>query len=282
MVLEHRVDVRHLEGDVIEARPLVHHAEERVVVDVLVAAVAPVERADDVVLVARVHVVRAEEAERLPEPLDRLPHLRRAEHAMPDALDRRRRFPEAHQHAGSTQRLGARVHRLFRDGDGRQRLDAVHDLDPVAVRLREPDALAAAGLVDALHGGRPRRLRHPLEVVLAAGAVRERQESGLPLLRHVEMVSGVRAAHVERARRPRRPDQAEVSEELLHDVQVGRPEPDIREILHLDRWHRRLPCSGSLVSRGAIAVSGVILPRLGSHPVLPGGCARVENGEPPG
>ena len=170
---------------------------------------------------------------------DRLPHLRRAEHAVPDALDRRRRLPEPHQHAGATQGLGARVHRLSRDGDGRQRLDAVDDLDLVAVRLLEPDPPAAAGLVEALHGGGPRRRRDPPEVVLAGSAVRERQEPGLPLLRHVEMMGGVRAAHVERARRPRRPDQAEVSEELLHDVQVGRPEPDIREILYLDQWHRR-------------------------------------------
>src|SRR6185295_10200190 len=57
-------------------------------------------------------------------------------------------------------------------------------------------------------------------------------------------MSGVRAAHVERARRPRRPDQTEVREKLLHDVQIGRPEPDIREILYLDRWHRGLPCRG--------------------------------------
>src|SRR6185369_8550371 len=111
------------------------------------------------------------------------------------------------------------------------------------------DAPAAAGLVDALDGGGPRRLRHPPEIVLAGGAVRERQEGGLPLFRHVQMMSRVRAPHVECARCPRRPGQAEMSEKLLHDVQVGRPEPNIREILYLDRWHRRLPCPARWCTR---------------------------------
>jgi hypothetical protein len=90
VVLEHRVHVRHLERHVVEPGALVEHAEQRVMVDVLVAAIAPVEGADQMVLGAGVHVVRAEEAERLAKPRRRLAHFRRAEHAVAHALDRRR------------------------------------------------------------------------------------------------------------------------------------------------------------------------------------------------
>src|SRR5947207_1261138 len=69
VILEHRVHVGPLERHVIEPGALVTYAEQRVVIDVLVAAITAVERADDVVLVARVDVVGADEAERLAKPL---------------------------------------------------------------------------------------------------------------------------------------------------------------------------------------------------------------------
>ena len=137
---------------------------------------------------------------------------------MPDPLDRRRGLGKPHQHARPPQRLVARVHRVARHRDRRERLDPVHDLDLVPVRLPQTDPLPAAGLVDPLHRGRPRRLRDPPEVVRARGMVREPHERRVALLRHVEVVGGVRAPHVERVGRPRRPHHAEVGEEFLHDV----------------------------------------------------------------
>src|SRR5262245_56528775 len=59
------VDVLDLEGQMVEAGLLVPQAEEDVVIDEDVAAVAAIERADQVVLVARVDVVRADEAKRV-------------------------------------------------------------------------------------------------------------------------------------------------------------------------------------------------------------------------
>ena len=47
----------------------------------------------------------------------------------------------------------------------------------------------------------------------------------------------VGAAHVERVLRPRRADHAEVGEELLHDVEVRRPQAPVREVSHLDHGH---------------------------------------------
>src|SRR5690349_16659983 len=87
VVLEDGVDVGDLERHVIQSRAVVVHAEQRVVVDVLVAAVTTVERADDVLLVADIDVIRADEAERVAEPLHGLLDLRRAEHAVANALD---------------------------------------------------------------------------------------------------------------------------------------------------------------------------------------------------
>ena len=66
------VDVGHLERQMVEPGLLVAQAEEDVVVDEIVAAVEPVERADQVRLVAGIDVVGADEAERLAVPGDGL------------------------------------------------------------------------------------------------------------------------------------------------------------------------------------------------------------------
>jgi hypothetical protein len=58
-----------------------------VVVDVVAAAIAAVERPDDVLLVAGIDVVGTDEAERLAIPVDRLPQVRRHEDPVTDALD---------------------------------------------------------------------------------------------------------------------------------------------------------------------------------------------------
>jgi len=59
------VDVLDLEREMVEAGLLVPQAEEDVVIDVGVAAVAAVERADQVALLAGVDVVGTDEAERV-------------------------------------------------------------------------------------------------------------------------------------------------------------------------------------------------------------------------
>src|SRR3989449_7798718 len=83
---EHVVDVRHFERHMVQAGPLVPDAEVHVMVDVRTPAIEPVERADDVVFAARVHIVRADEPERFPEPPCRLHHLGRRHHAVADPL----------------------------------------------------------------------------------------------------------------------------------------------------------------------------------------------------
>src|SRR3989442_8221642 len=162
VVLEHGVHVRHLERHVVQPRALVVYAEERVVIDVLVATIAAVERADDVALVARVHVVRADEPQRLAEPLHGLLHLRRAEHAVAHPLDRRGRRAQPHQIAGAAEWLEAPGHVLARHRDPRPPLHSRHHLDLVAVRLAPPHAPAAPRPRGRLHPRGARRLRHAL------------------------------------------------------------------------------------------------------------------------
>ena len=72
MANEHVVDVLHFEGEVVKAGSLVPHAEERVVVHVVVAGIDPAELADDVVLLAGINVVRVDQPQRLAEPAHRL------------------------------------------------------------------------------------------------------------------------------------------------------------------------------------------------------------------
>src|SRR5580700_6114909 len=66
------VDVRHLEGEVIQTGLLRIETEEDVMIDVSVAAIAAVERSDQIVLVLGVDVIRADQAQRLAEPADGL------------------------------------------------------------------------------------------------------------------------------------------------------------------------------------------------------------------
>src|SRR5215216_4248212 len=81
------VDVLHLEREVVQPGFLMREAEEDVMVDVVVAAVAAVERADQVVRIAGIDVVGADESQHLAIPGDGLAEFRRVEHAMADPLD---------------------------------------------------------------------------------------------------------------------------------------------------------------------------------------------------
>src|SRR5204863_3172526 len=71
------VDVSRLIGEVVEPRLVAADAEEGVVVDIVLAAVEPVERADDVVGAVNVDLVGAAQTEDLAVPAERLLELRR-------------------------------------------------------------------------------------------------------------------------------------------------------------------------------------------------------------
>src|SRR5262245_37090327 len=237
---EHVVDVRHLERQVVQAGALVPDAEEDVMVDEGGAAVEPVERADDVVLAAGVHVVRANEAERLAEPPRRLDHLGGRHDAMADPFHPRGAPVNAHHRAGPLEAFRAEVEWLALHGDGLQLLDPVHDLDLVAVRLLEPHPLAPTRLVDVLDARRARRLCDLLEIVEALRVEREPDEPWIAILRDVEMVRGIGAAHVEGVVRPIRAHHSEIGQELFGGVEVGRAKSSPREIRSLDECHRHL------------------------------------------
>src|SRR5258708_39907586 len=142
------VDVLDLEGQVVEPGPAVGEAEEDVVVDILLAAVAAVERADEVVLAADIEVVGADEAQRVAEPLHGLAQLGRRHDAVADALHRGGPPLQPVELALAAQHLGAVVDRLAADRNRRDPVAAVHPLDLVAVWLPDPYARAAAALVD--------------------------------------------------------------------------------------------------------------------------------------
>src|SRR5579862_8318977 len=71
------VDVGGLVAEVVQPRLVAADAEEGMVVDKIVAAVEPVERAGDVGLVADIDLVRLAEAEHLAIPAEGLLELRR-------------------------------------------------------------------------------------------------------------------------------------------------------------------------------------------------------------
>ena len=95
------VDVGDLERQVIEPGLLVREAEEHVVIDIAIAAVAAIERADDVVLVLGIDVVGADKSQRLAEPVDGLAEARRHQHAMTGAFDMRGATRQPHQFTGA-------------------------------------------------------------------------------------------------------------------------------------------------------------------------------------
>jgi hypothetical protein len=235
------VDVGHLERHVVEPGLLMAQAEEHVVVDVGVAAVAAIERADQVRLLARIDIVRADEAERLAEPSDGFVEFGRHQHPVGDPLHVRGALGQSHQFAGARDRLVAGIEPLPLGGDRRQRGDAVHHLDLIAVRLGEPHALAAARLVDAFHGRGAGRLGQAVEVVLARRVIGKADELRIAFLGDVDVVRCVGAAHVERGRRALGAHHAEAGEEFLHHVKIGRPEPPVSHIGDLDPSHGCFP-----------------------------------------
>ena len=174
------------------------------------------------------------------EPGDCLVEFRRHQHAVTDPLHMRGPLRQPHQLAGARQRLVARIELLAPGRDRRQRRNAVHHLDLVAVRLFQPHPLAAAGLVDIFHRRGAGRLGETREVVLARGVVGKPDDLRLALLGDVDVMGRIGAAHIERGRRALRAHQAEAREELLHHIEVGCAKPPIGNVGRFDPRHSHL------------------------------------------
>jgi hypothetical protein len=84
---------------------------------------------------------------------------------------------------GAIEGCDTRVDRLAHDLDRLCGLDAVYDLDRVAIGFRRADPLAAAGLIGGFDARRTGQLRDRAEVVLLARGPRKANEMncGSPL-----------------------------------------------------------------------------------------------------
>ncbi len=181
--------------------------------------------------------------------LDRLLHLRRAEHGVGDALHARRPLLDAHQVALARQRRVAGVEQLARRRDLGHLVHAPDHLDLVAVRLGQADALAAARLVHVLDAGGAGHLGERLEIVLARGVIGDADELRLALLGDVEVMNRVGAAIVDRVVGLGALDQPEILEEFRLQVEIGRAQARIGDVGDLDDCH----CSLTLDARGLLA-----------------------------
>src|SRR5438132_2950574 len=150
LVADHDVvHVGGLVGQVVQPRLVAADAEEDVVIDIILAAVEAVERADDVLLLVGIDLVRAAEAEHLAVPAEGLLELRRVHDEMADALDMRGPLLDPVERVAAPRLVLADIDRRPDYRDFRQLLHAVDDLDLEPVRVREAHALAATGLVEA-------------------------------------------------------------------------------------------------------------------------------------
>jgi hypothetical protein len=71
----------------IEAGAFVPHAEEGMVINIIIAGIDPTELTNDVVLVPGINVVRVNQTKCFAEPADSLPVLRRAEDGVANPFD---------------------------------------------------------------------------------------------------------------------------------------------------------------------------------------------------
>src|SRR6267143_4266590 len=177
LVAEHDViDALHFERQVIQSRLRPFEAQEHVVLDESLAAVAAVERGDDVVLGTSVDVIRTQEAEHLAVPLGSLFCVLRHDDAVGDALHLRRPAREAHELAGAPQFLVAPVEHVLARRQALQLLHAADYLHLVAVRVVNAHALAAAGLIEVLDPRGAGRLGEFLQVILVLDVEGEADE----------------------------------------------------------------------------------------------------------
>ena len=164
----HVVDVGRLVGEMVEPALVAANAEERVMVDVVVAAVEPVERADHVVRVAGIEFVRAAEAQHLAIPAERLLEILAHHHEMAEPLDVRRARIDPEQFALAPVFVVAGIDPRAMHRDRVEHLHAINHLNLIAVGVDEAHPLAAAGLVDVLDLGGAGSPRDPFEILHAA------------------------------------------------------------------------------------------------------------------
>src|ERR1700720_1879231 len=242
LVADHYVvDVGGLIGQVVEPALVAADAEEGVVVDIVVAAVEAVERADDVALFPGIKLVGAAEAEHLAIPAERLVEILRHYNKMAESLDVRRPLLDPEQFALTAVFVLAGIDRGTLDRNGVEHLHAIDDLDLVSVGIGQAHPLAAAGLVDLFDrrgAGNPRDL---LEILHARSVDGDPDIARLTQFGDMDVMRGISAAHVEGVPRPVGADHAEIGQELFLLVEVGRAQPPISEVEGFDRGHDYLP-----------------------------------------
>src|SRR5438270_6138996 len=149
LVADHNIiDVGSFVREVVEPALVAADAEEGVVVDIIVAAVEPIERADDIGLLARIELVGATEAEHLAIPAERLLEILAHNDKMAEPLDVRRARLDAEQFALAAVFVLPGIDRRPLDRNRLEHLHAIDDFDLVSVGVGQANALAAAGLVD--------------------------------------------------------------------------------------------------------------------------------------
>src|SRR6267143_171636 len=248
LVAEHDVvDALHFERKMIQPRLRPFEAQEHVVIDESLAAVAAVERGDDVVLRAGVDVVRGEQAEHLAVPLDSLFCVLRHDHAVGDALHLRRAALEAHELAGAPQFAVAPVEHVLARRQAFELLHPGNHFHLVAVRVVDAHALAPARLVEVLDAGGAGRLGELFQIAFVVDEKGQADEFRRPEVGYVQVVGGIGAAHVQRARGPLGADHAEAGEELLGFIEAGRLQPSIGEVGDFHERHRRSPLASVLM-----------------------------------
>ena len=127
------------------------------------------------------------------------------------------------------------------DRDRVEHLHAVDDFDLVAVGVGQPHPLAAAWLVDVLDRRRALDLRDPLQIFHAGGMDGDPDIARLAQFGDMDVVRRIGAAHVEGVLGAVGPDHAEIGQELLLLVEIGRAQPPISEIEGFDHRHDNLP-----------------------------------------
>src|SRR5829696_3760569 len=90
-----------------------------------------------------------------------------------------------------------------------------------------------------------------MQVVLARGVIGKANEFRIALLSDMDVVKGIGAAHVERARRALGAHHAEAREKLFHAVEIRRPQPPIGNVGRFDPRHAspRLPYLYTILAR---------------------------------
>ena len=140
--------------------------------------------------------------------------------------------------------VAAGIDRRALQRDRVEHFHAVDDLDLIAVGIRQPHPLAAAGLVDVLDLRGALDPADALKVLHAGGMDRDPDIARLAQFGDMQVVRRVGAAHVERIFGAVGADHPEIGQEFLLAVEIGRAQPAIGEIVGFDDGHEILPGRG--------------------------------------